>query len=239
MYKFNHSEEKWNGADFEWWIGSSRRRWAALRFQAKKLSYGSYRQFRHEVRVGVYQHDLLIRQARRDRVWPMYCLYNGWPDIWPAGVPTRACPGGCSRWPPTSGNCSHMDIRHFGCSAAPAVAVIRRFLGNPRRGRLTLQSHLPHSKPWSHLFEPVRNRPPGELVRLLPRYLSDWYWQAAQAVENPLLDKDSALSPDGGVPAGDGLHDALPSWLDAKRRNQEHTGDEPHPKVAVVIEVGD
>jgi hypothetical protein len=44
VYKFDKFEEPTNGADFEWWVGSSSIRWLGIRFQAEKLDDGSYAQ---------------------------------------------------------------------------------------------------------------------------------------------------------------------------------------------------
>jgi hypothetical protein len=236
IYKFNKGEEGRNGADFEWWVGGQNIGWIGLRFQAKKLNDGTYDQLGHRVGGGTYQHQLLIAGAMRDRVWPLYCFYNGWPGGWPDGVPTNVCPSGCTPWP-RRGGCSHVTLRQYGCAVAPAQAVVRRYLGRPVPGRKTLESHLIHSIPWSRLFAAREGGDASDLVRALPNFLRTWTWEGAAKISDPALDKKSGLGPTDGIPADRGLHGNLPVWLQAARNGDVDLTEGYRPRLAAVFEI--
>ncbi|WP_458682599.1 DUF6615 family protein [Prescottella equi] len=97
--KFSKWEEARNGADWEWWIGSSREeRWIKLRVQAKRSSHEKtrYDQLKHESKVRdtdgreilgargkavtMMQYDMLIAQSLADGAIPLHVFYNGWPE---------------------------------------------------------------------------------------------------------------------------------------------------------------
>ncbi|BCN51583.1 DUF6615 family protein [Prescottella equi] len=97
--KFSKWEEARNGADWEWWIGSSREeQWIKLRVQAKRSSHGErqYDQLKHESKLRdidgreilgahgkamkIMQYDALIARSRIDGAIPLHVFYNGWPE---------------------------------------------------------------------------------------------------------------------------------------------------------------
>lgn len=68
--------------DWEWWIGSPRRKWLRFAVQAKKLDLKSqrYRKLKHLVGTEA-QHELLARYAAANDAIPLYCFYNHVPDF--------------------------------------------------------------------------------------------------------------------------------------------------------------
>ncbi|MFU8849411.1 DUF6615 family protein [Micromonospora sp. SL1-18] len=233
VYKFDKTEEPYNGADFEWWVGSDATHWLGLRFQAKKLDDdGIYAQLGHRVR-GRRQYELLLEQAQRDNVWAFYCFYNGWPGSWPKGVPNAGCRKRIAPAPHGSDQkaCVHAYLEDFGCAIAPASAVAGRHQGEPRNGRRALEEHLRYSRPWSHLFGDRKDDvgQPSQIVRELPAQLWDWTGLASDVVSNGQLAS--------GLPEGQGLHEELPTWLEARRAGA--TSQEGYrPATAVVFNVG-
>ncbi|MET8358929.1 DUF6615 family protein [Micromonospora sp. NPDC005171] len=235
VYKFDKTEEPYNGADFEWWIGSDNTRWLGLRFQAKRLDDdGIYAQLGHRVR-GRRQYELLLEQAQRDNIWAFYCFYNGWHGSWPEGVPNAGCRNRSKPAVPVPhGNeqkgCVHAYLEDFGCAIAPASAVARRHQGEPRNGRRALEEHLRYSRPWSHLFGDRKKDLglPSQIVRELPAQLSDWARTASD------VEGDGRF--ESGLPEGQGLHQELPTWLQARRAGAM-SREGYRPAVAVVFNV--
>lgn len=70
-------KEVHRGTDFEWWLGSVALGWYRLGVQAKKLDMktGRYLGLAHKTNQEL-QIDALERYALRNRVTPLYCLYN-------------------------------------------------------------------------------------------------------------------------------------------------------------------
>jgi hypothetical protein len=164
VWGFTQKQESKNGADWEWWIGSSQQGWICLRFQAKRHNIGRhYRELDHRVGENeIPQINLLIESAAADSttwdvpVIPLYCFYNGWIDNpgvspdpsdadWPAGVQCISCPNGYS---PHA--CEHVNLRDYGCTIVSAYTVqyLKKLHGRP----YSVKNFLEHSIPWSHLF---------------------------------------------------------------------------------------
>jgi hypothetical protein len=82
--KFSRDEERGNGADWEWWIGStSERRWIKLRVQAKRSSHGGWQYTelgRKPKGSPIRQYDTLIAESLRHAAIPLHVFYNGWPE---------------------------------------------------------------------------------------------------------------------------------------------------------------
>lgn len=117
---FTKKKEGINGADWEWWFGSSTENWLGLRIQAKVISHKAD-EFSHlhynKTKKGatVYQCDKLITQARANHKWPcvpLYCLYSYWTATY--AIPHTYCPWGL-----------RPSASSFGCSILPATAVQR------------------------------------------------------------------------------------------------------------------
>lgn len=74
-----HREGK-NGADWEWWIGSEKS-WLGMRVQAKKKRPDGDRfiglQKYQTKSQPIPQIDVLLQQAKKDRLIPTYCFYVG------------------------------------------------------------------------------------------------------------------------------------------------------------------
>jgi len=110
--KFNKAQEgRTTGADWEWWFGANSR-WFGMRVQAKKIDTGTlkYTGLYHTVRKGRRkQINLLLRDARRRRLYPLYCFYSYW-DTRKVDLPWSCC-----SFPPQEELC--------GCTIADAYAV--------------------------------------------------------------------------------------------------------------------
>lgn len=82
--KFSKQVEAGNGADWEWWIGSSlEERWIKLRIQAKRSSHDGvrYEQLGHSPKKsGVKQYDTLIARSLIEGAIPFHVFFNGWPE---------------------------------------------------------------------------------------------------------------------------------------------------------------
>ncbi|MBD1900013.1 hypothetical protein NDI44_12860 [Trichocoleus sp. DQ-A3] len=109
--KFSQQDEgKTTGADWEWWIGSNSQ-WLGIRVQAKRLkdkNADSYSSFNHS-NIHGKQVDMLLNDARINRLYSMYCFYNsGYIKTFP------------SRW-----NCGTFAQQEnfLGCSIADALTV--------------------------------------------------------------------------------------------------------------------
>jgi hypothetical protein len=76
---FTRHAESLNGADWEWWLTGSSGLWLGMRIQAKIINFQSlkYEHLYHRNKHG-YQADLLIKDANRNGVIPLYCLYTNW-----------------------------------------------------------------------------------------------------------------------------------------------------------------
>ena len=73
---FGKAKEAKNGADWEWHIIGRRRKFR-MRVQAKRLQKDDKLKIPHEVKSsGDQQIDLLIKDAKANRLKPVYCLYS-------------------------------------------------------------------------------------------------------------------------------------------------------------------
>jgi len=98
---FTRHDESLNGADWEWWFTGPSGRWLGMRVQAKVLNLASekYKHLHHKNKNG-HQVDLLISDARKKRLVPIYCMFTNWD--------TKKYKAGwtCRTYKPT--------VRHFG-----------------------------------------------------------------------------------------------------------------------------
>ncbi len=79
---FTRHEEATNGSDWECWIKGTSGQWLGMRIQAKVLNLKSekYEQLHHSNRHG-QQVDLLIEDAKKNGLVPLYCMYSNWNPI--------------------------------------------------------------------------------------------------------------------------------------------------------------
>ncbi len=137
LHKFTKRKESLMGADWEWWLTGSSRRWLGLRVQAKivNLKLGTFPHLHYKGKSG-YQTDVLIHRALSDnppRI-PLYCLYSNWD--------TKLI---SYSWPCWSFQAS---VRSYGCSFISALLV--RFL-RLRCSANNLTDLLPYMLPWQCL----------------------------------------------------------------------------------------
>lgn len=109
VYQFTKKEEAKTGADWEWWF-TDNDHWFGMRVQAKivDIKSKSYKTIRHTVGDPPRpQIDILVHEARRKHMYPVYLFYNYWPD-WPRGIP---CDCGQYFSKPTVASCCVADAR--------------------------------------------------------------------------------------------------------------------------------
>jgi len=74
---FNRRKEATTGADWEWWFTNSKKNaWFGVRVQAKILKFKSER---YEALNYKDQTNVLIADAARGGLVPLYCFYSHWP----------------------------------------------------------------------------------------------------------------------------------------------------------------
>lgn len=173
--KFSKAVEAGNGADWEWWIGSSdEERWIKLRVQAKRSSHTGvrYDQLGHEVKSGgeatrVKQYDTLIAQSLVEGATPLHVFFNGWPeDRFLVGDKYHDSIARHRR-AARDGNVpsSAWDSSHWGCTISSTVTVkyifedptVSDFPDSLLDTKLVSDNryvprYLSHSTPWAHLF---------------------------------------------------------------------------------------
>jgi hypothetical protein len=152
----SRAEGKTTGADWEWWFGS-RRGWIGMRVQAKRLdtSRRDYPELKNCVRPGrALQSTLLMSDARRQGLVPLYCFYNFW-----QGKPEPLAP-----WCKASGRAL------WGCTIAGASPVRKRV----QTGSIDLATLLPLQRPLCCLACSGQNSWQGrELVESVGLILDD------------------------------------------------------------------
>ncbi|OZE72863.1 hypothetical protein CH305_27705 [Rhodococcus sp. 15-649-2-2] len=167
--KYAKAVEAGNGADWEWWIGSSAdERWIKLRIQAKRAShkFNRYEQLGHSVKE-VKQYETLILKSRLDGATPLYVFFNGWPEdrflvkgqyIDAIARNLRAVHGGHVPYP-------MWGSLDWGC-AVSAAQKVKEIYENPstsvfppalipaatRRNKRYIPRYLVHSTPWAYLL---------------------------------------------------------------------------------------
>lgn len=151
--RFNQSQEKTVGADWEWWVGSPTERWYCLRIQAKRAHGSAYKYLDHPgVKLGSYQYETLIDSCKRTSgMYPFHVFYNGldWRREGSSGLAKIDAMMGSPYWPTQASRQNH---ELFGCSALSSHAV--HALHNPGgRDRSLVNRYLKVSMPWSQLFQ--------------------------------------------------------------------------------------
>lgn len=76
---FTRHAESVNGSDWEWWFTGPSGKWLGMRVQAKVLNLTSekYEHLHHTNKHGS-QVDLLIADANKNGLIPLYCMYSNW-----------------------------------------------------------------------------------------------------------------------------------------------------------------
>ncbi|WBB53892.1 DUF6615 family protein [Verrucosispora sp. WMMD573] len=252
VHKLNQNQEALVGADWEWWIGSTREGWIRLAIQAKRVHGRSYSQLGHPGNADDnYQYDLLIDSCDlRYGEYPLHIFYNGWPigrfregDGWAHPAEWRACPR--SFQPP---KCRHAHWVHYGCAAASTLQVKAIHDTAGRNGRLVTK-HLSHAFPWSYIFgAPVLSRSPSPSFEYVQNPLDE--------IQETLDDLVLRRCPEG-IAASFAVADALeieprnrrmaklPGYVEAIRQrrftelNEQLSPLLPNTSRVVVLDLGD
>lgn len=77
VIKTPKDKEKYQGTDWEWWIGNDELGWLRYAVQAKKVNprTSRYGVLQHKVR-NTLQIEILEKYAKKNRAIPLYCFYN-------------------------------------------------------------------------------------------------------------------------------------------------------------------
>lgn len=179
VQKFAKKAEAGNGADWEWWIGSSEdQSWLKLRIQAKRSSHGGvrYDQVGHTPKGHpLPQYDTLIAQSLKDGAIPFHVFFNGWPsDRYLVDTVRHDVVAGAKRasrdgYAPSR---AAWEALHWGCTMVP-TALVKKIFEDPSTSDFALVAptdkvnkktkvgtkdnryvprYLTHATPWAHLF---------------------------------------------------------------------------------------
>lgn len=76
---FTRNKESLTGADWEWWFTGPSGNWLGMRVQAKVLNLKKeeFEHLHYKNRHG-YQVDALIKDASKNNLIPLYCMYTNW-----------------------------------------------------------------------------------------------------------------------------------------------------------------
>lgn len=195
VHKHSVHEEVHTGADWEWWINTTKG-WLCLVFQAKILdASGRYGGITKCDKTGRPQVEILLESCLRrselvgGAVWPFYCLYNSWSGGWPIGVP--AADGLYAHAIPPD------ELQLFGCAAADAWSVKRILRDDRFSNRRTLRdSYLPFSRPWSVIFPDPATEPnydPAQTIKML----SSWTFGRGRQLSTELSAPPDSSGEDG------------------------------------------
>lgn len=176
--KFTKHVEASNGADWEWWIGSSAEElWFQLRIQAKRSGHDGtkpsgvrYEHIDHPSTGSSRQYDTLILKSLKLGAIPFHVFFNGWPaERYVMESPYRHDHWACliraynSAFLPSARLWNSMN---WGCTMAPSETVkgiceapsTSNFpykAPNDRKSgldNLYVPRYLSHSTPWAYLF---------------------------------------------------------------------------------------
>lgn len=75
---FTRSEEVTTGSDWEWWFTGPSGKWLGMRIQAKVIKLSTSRYEHLDYKRGA-QREQLIKDAKKHKMIPAYCLYTNWP----------------------------------------------------------------------------------------------------------------------------------------------------------------
>lgn len=147
---FTRKQEGKNGADWEWWfVDSSGKKGIGFRVQAKIINFqsNSFEQLHYlktsKTKGKVYQTDLLIQEARRKHLIPLYCLYIHDENIWSSVKDPVKFALNNLLFP-----CS--SVEHLGCSILSTKVVKNLKASNQRH----LKDVVNHIYPWHFLVCP-------------------------------------------------------------------------------------
>ncbi len=129
---FSRRREARTGADWEWWFtNKTKSAWVGVRVQAKILRFTSNR---YEALHYKSQTSVLISDAAKNGLYPLYCFYSQWP------LATAIHPKQCGTFPNAP--------ESYGCSlvSAHAISSIKAYPNSD-----SLASVMAVSYPWSCL----------------------------------------------------------------------------------------
>ena len=159
------------GADWEWWFGG-KSGWMGLRVQAKKLRDGRYSHLEHKVKgTRKKRYNLLISNAVKFDLYPIYCFYNYWPD--------RSIRLGLPK--------PHLGQRPLqGWSVADAYAVKKL----AQKGKVALANIAPISMPAEYLFLGALGHPRKDIPARVFDSVSEMAGRNGQSKHRPIVMTD-------------------------------------------------
>lgn len=145
--RFTRHQERQNGADWEWWVGSDADGWLRLRVQAKRIYEKHYERLEHrDKKTRVYQYDILIQGCSQDSYsYPVHVFYNGWPNHRFGNTSPSDDEVAFAKNPWRK---AYRRRPHWGIAALSSYDVGRLYLD----GGSYAPRYLAHAMPWSELF---------------------------------------------------------------------------------------
>ncbi len=146
--KFTRHQERQNGADWEWWVGSDDDGWLCLRIQAKRIYEQHYERLDHRDKTTrAYQYNTLIRGCAQDsHLYPVHVFYNGWTSrrFGHTSPPDDTAAFRENHW----WKAHSKQRRNWGIAALSSYDVARLYSD----GGSYAPRYLEHAMPWSELF---------------------------------------------------------------------------------------
>lgn len=79
---FTCHKESMNGSDWKWWFTGKSVKQLGMRIQAKVLNLNSEKyEHLHHINKNRHQVDLLIKDAKKHDLIPLYCMYTNWKAV--------------------------------------------------------------------------------------------------------------------------------------------------------------
>jgi len=107
---FTRHKESLTGADWEWWFTGPSGKWLGMRVQAKviNLKNEAFEHIHYKSKHG-FQVDALIKDASKNALIPLYCMYSNWEPY---------------KYKPTLNCKTHSHtVRHFGITILNPTTV--------------------------------------------------------------------------------------------------------------------
>ncbi len=139
LIKTPKHKEKYQGTDWEWWIGNSPIGWLRYAVQAKKINSKDtrYDKLAHKVKgkgegKGILQINILELYAKVNHAIPLYCFFN-YLEIMDMSRYWRCC--------------LPYEVEQFGCTVTPSKNV-KAALSTHGARNFTFLHSLNETKPW-------------------------------------------------------------------------------------------
>jgi len=174
VIKTPKGKERYQGTDWEWWIGNDRLGWLRYAVQAKKVNPDTSRYDVLEHKVGgARQIDILEQYAKANHAIPLYCFYNyldhsSLSNYWHCNL--------------------SYQFEQFGCTVTPSKYV-RRVLSQRGERKFEFLHGFDSTKPWRCLV-----CCPLMLQVYQTRSVSDTSWDFENVIVHQTLPSNLSLA---------------------------------------------